>query len=171
MPRRRRASPTLARDVSEFLHDLGLKPPVRGSDLVVAYHSACSLQHGQRITAQPKELLCAAGFTVQDIPEGHICCGSAGTYNLLQPELATRLRERKLGNSPGFALTWSRPATSAAWCSWRMAWRPWCTRWSCWIGRPAGRARACGPQRRLMPGLPPPSETALKDLRTSIDFC
>ena len=88
----------LARDVTEFLHDLGLKPPVRGSDLVVAYHSACSLQHGQRITAQPKDLLRAAGFTVKDIPEGHICCGSAGTYNLLQPELATRLRERKLAN-------------------------------------------------------------------------
>ena len=84
--------------MSEFLHDLGLKPPVRGSDLVVAYHSACSLQHGQRITAQPKDLLRAAGFAVRDIPEGHICCGSAGTYNLLQPELATRLRERKLAN-------------------------------------------------------------------------
>jgi glycolate oxidase iron-sulfur subunit len=88
----------IARDVSEFLHDLGLKPPVRGSGLVVAYHSACSLQHGQRITAQPKDLLRAAGFTVKDIPEGHICCGSAGTYNLLQPELAARLRARKLAN-------------------------------------------------------------------------
>jgi glycolate oxidase iron-sulfur subunit len=88
----------LAKDVAEFMAELGLKPPVRRSDLVVAYHSACSLQHGQRITAQPKELLCAAGFAVQDIPEGHICCGSAGTYNLLQPGLATRLRERKLAN-------------------------------------------------------------------------
>ncbi len=88
----------LARDVSEFLHELGLKPAVRRSDLVVAYHSACSLQHGQRITAQPKDLLRAAGFTVKDIPEGHICCGSAGTYNLLQPALATRLRQRKLAN-------------------------------------------------------------------------
>jgi glycolate oxidase iron-sulfur subunit len=88
----------LARDVTEFVHGLGLRPPVQGSGLIVAYHSACSLQHGQRITAQPKALLCAAGFTVKDIPEGHICCGSAGTYNLLQPELATRLRERKLAN-------------------------------------------------------------------------
>jgi glycolate oxidase iron-sulfur subunit len=89
---------TLAKDVTEFLHELGLKPPVRHSDLVVAYHSACSMQHGQRLTAQPKDLLRAAGFSVQDIPEGHICCGSAGTYNLLQPELAARLRQRKLAN-------------------------------------------------------------------------
>jgi glycolate oxidase iron-sulfur subunit len=88
----------LAQDVTEFLHDLGLKPPLRQSDLVVAYHSACSMQHGQRITAQPKDLLRAAGFTVKGIPEGHICCGSAGTYNLLQPELAARLRQRKLAN-------------------------------------------------------------------------
>jgi glycolate oxidase iron-sulfur subunit len=88
----------LAKDVTEFLAGLGLKPPARQSDLVVAYHSACSMQHGQRITAQPKDLLRAAGFTVQDIPEGHICCGSAGTYNLLQPELAGQLRARKLAN-------------------------------------------------------------------------
>jgi glycolate oxidase iron-sulfur subunit len=87
----------LAKDVTEFLTELGLRP-VRRSELVVAYHSACSMQHGQRIAAQPKDLLRAAGFTVKDIPEGHICCGSAGTYNLLQPELARRLRERKLGH-------------------------------------------------------------------------
>ena len=88
----------LARDVTELLAELGLPPPERASDLVVAYHSACSMQHGQRITAQPKDLLRAAGFTVKDIPEGHICCGSAGTYNLLQPALAGQLRERKLAN-------------------------------------------------------------------------
>jgi glycolate oxidase iron-sulfur subunit len=88
----------LAKDVTEFLAELGLKPPVRRSELVVAYHSACSMQHGQCITAQPKDLLRAAGFTVKDIPEGHICCGSAGTYNLLQPELAGQLRARKLGH-------------------------------------------------------------------------
>ena len=89
---------TLARDVTELLAELGLQPPERASDLVVAYHSACSMQHGQRITAQPKDLLRAAGFTVKDIPEGHICCGSAGTYNLLQPALAGQLRERKLAH-------------------------------------------------------------------------
>jgi glycolate oxidase iron-sulfur subunit len=89
---------TLARDVTEFLSGLDLKTNGTGRDLVVAYHSACSMQHGQRITALPKDLLKAAGFRVKDIPEGHICCGSAGTYNLLQPELATRLRARKLEN-------------------------------------------------------------------------
>ena len=64
----------------------------------MAYHSACSLQHGQSVTAEPKALLQRAGFTVVEPAEPHICCGSAGTYNLLQPEIAERLRERKLGN-------------------------------------------------------------------------
>ena len=66
--------------------------------MTVAYHSACSLQHGQSITAEPKALLRAAGFTVVEPHEPHICCGSAGTYNMLQPEIANRLRTRKLGN-------------------------------------------------------------------------
>jgi glycolate oxidase iron-sulfur subunit len=89
----------ITRDVSELMAELGLGVPGREPrGLVVAYHAACSLQHGQKITMQPKALLAAAGFTVRDVPEGHLCCGSAGTYNLLQPELATRLRERKVAN-------------------------------------------------------------------------
>jgi glycolate oxidase iron-sulfur subunit len=88
----------LAKDVTEFLARLDLKTNGAAPGLVVAYHSACSMQHGQRITAQPKDLLKYAGFTVKDIPESHICCGSAGTYNLLQPELAGQLRARKLAN-------------------------------------------------------------------------
>ena len=88
----------LARDVSELMSELGLMAPVRATGLRVAYHSACSLQHGQRVTVEPKALLAAAGFAVLEIPEGHLCCGSAGTYNILQPELATRLRDRKIGN-------------------------------------------------------------------------
>jgi glycolate oxidase iron-sulfur subunit len=87
---------SLARDVSEFIHDFRIGAPLRWSSLRVAYHSACSMQHGQRITEQPKALLKQAGFSVVDIPEGHICCGSAGTYNILQPELAGQLRERKI---------------------------------------------------------------------------
>jgi len=87
----------LAKDVSEVMAELGLKPAAR-SGLRVAYHSACSMQHGQRVQAQPRALLEAAGFAVGDIAEGHLCCGSAGTYNMLQPELASRLRARKLGN-------------------------------------------------------------------------
>src|SRR4030095_4497317 len=62
------------------------------------YHPACSLQHGQRVTTLPKALLKQAGFEVRDIPESHICCGSAGTYNILQPEIARRLRHRKIKN-------------------------------------------------------------------------
>ena len=77
---------------------LDLAAPVRTLKGPLAYHSACSMQHGQKITDLPKRLLGQAGFTVRDVPEGHICCGSAGTYNLLQPEIAGRLRERKLGN-------------------------------------------------------------------------
>jgi glycolate oxidase iron-sulfur subunit len=66
--------------------------------LRVAYHSACSLQHGQKIVFQPKMLLEKAGFIVRDVPEGHLCCGSAGTYNIMQSEIATRLRARKAAN-------------------------------------------------------------------------
>ena len=90
----------LARDASELVAELGLPPAIDGADagLTVAYHSACSLQHGQHIERQPKSLLAAAGFRVVDVPEGHLCCGSAGTYNLLQPDLAGRLRARKLAN-------------------------------------------------------------------------
>jgi len=87
----------LALDITEYLQRLDL-PHAERSRLVVAYHSACSMQHGQRITTGPKLLLERAGFTVRDIPEGHICCGSAGTYNILQPEIAARLRDRKVRN-------------------------------------------------------------------------
>jgi len=88
----------LALDITEYLAKLDLPPGERGSDLIVAYHSACSMQHGQGIVGEPKMLLERAGFIVRDVPEGHICCGSAGTYNLLQPEIAARLRERKVRN-------------------------------------------------------------------------
>jgi glycolate oxidase iron-sulfur subunit len=89
---------SLARDITELVAEIGLAPPVRETGLHVAYHSACSMQHGQRIHALPKTLLARAGFTVLDIPEAHLCCGSAGTYNIMQPELATALRDRKLAN-------------------------------------------------------------------------
>jgi glycolate oxidase iron-sulfur subunit len=88
----------IARDITEVMTELGLMPAVVDTDLVVAYHSACSMQHGQRVTAEPKALLSQAGFTVRDVPEGHLCCGSAGTYNMLQPEIASQLRDRKIAN-------------------------------------------------------------------------
>ena len=88
----------LARDVSEFLADYQLGAPERWSSIRVAYHSACSLQHGQRVHDEPRELLNQAGFAVVDVPEGHICCGSAGTYNILQPEIAGELKQRKQKN-------------------------------------------------------------------------
>jgi glycolate oxidase iron-sulfur subunit len=89
---------SLAKDVSEYLAPLSLKPvrDVRG--LTLAYHSACSLQHGQQVKRAPKELLSAVGFVVKDVPEGHLCCGSAGTYNILQPDIARALRARKVAN-------------------------------------------------------------------------
>ncbi|MEC5324876.1 glycolate oxidase subunit GlcF [Aurantimonas sp. A3-2-R12] len=93
----------LAKDVTEFLSDLALPLPVNATDLVVAYHSACSMQHGQKITQAPKVLLAQAGFTVRDVPEGHLCCGSAGTYNILQPEIAATLRDRKVKNIESLA--------------------------------------------------------------------
>jgi glycolate dehydrogenase iron-sulfur subunit len=89
----------LAKDISEYVAGLDLPVPQRPrNDLVVAYHSACSLQHGQKITHVPKELLSKNGFVVKDVPESHLCCGSAGTYNILQPELAGKLRDRKIAN-------------------------------------------------------------------------
>jgi glycolate oxidase iron-sulfur subunit len=91
----------LARDVSEHLATLRLNPTAVRPALAVAYHSACSLQHGQGVHREPKELLSRLGFTVKEIPEGHLCCGSAGTYNILQPDIAQRLRARKIGHIEG----------------------------------------------------------------------
>jgi glycolate oxidase iron-sulfur subunit len=87
---------SLAKDITEYLATLPLAPDAHGAKLVVAYHSACSMQHGQRVVREPKEILSKVGFVVKDIPEGHLCCGSAGTYNILQPDIARRLRERKV---------------------------------------------------------------------------
>ncbi len=84
-----------ALDISELMSELG----VTGSmGLKVAYHAACSLQHGQQIKEAPKNLLRAAGFTVLEPSDPHLCCGSAGTYNLMQPELASQLGERKIAS-------------------------------------------------------------------------
>jgi glycolate oxidase iron-sulfur subunit len=88
----------LAKDITEFVSGLDLQPSQQRGDLVIAYHSACSLQHGQKITQAPKELLSKNGFVVKDVPESHLCCGSAGTYNILQPDIASRLRDRKVAN-------------------------------------------------------------------------
>src|SRR5262249_22914146 len=88
----------LALDITEYLDRLKLTAERSRAGLVVAYHSACSLQHGQKIGRMPKELLSKLGFVVKDVPEGYLCCGSAGVYNILQSELAGRLRERKVGN-------------------------------------------------------------------------
>jgi glycolate oxidase iron-sulfur subunit len=85
----------LARDVTEVMAELGLGP-AEAPRLRVAYHAACSLQHGQQIRAEPKALLRAAGFEVVEPRDSHLCCGSAGTYNLLQPEISGELRARKV---------------------------------------------------------------------------
>jgi len=85
----------LSKDVSEYLDLLPL-PKLEQKRLRVAYHAACSLQHGQKITNTPKALLGLAGFHVLDPAEGHLCCGSAGTYNMLQPEISALLRARKV---------------------------------------------------------------------------
>ncbi len=89
----------IAKDISEVLMDLDLKPAndeIKAKNLKVAYHAACSLQHGQQIKTQPKTLLKRAGFEVVEPSEAHLCCGSAGTYNLMQPEISTQLKQRKI---------------------------------------------------------------------------
>jgi glycolate oxidase iron-sulfur subunit len=88
----------LAKDITEYVGGLSLRPTQQHGDIIVAYHSACSLQHGQKITQAPKELLSKNGFVVKDVPESHLCCGSAGTYNILQPDIANKLRDRKVAN-------------------------------------------------------------------------
>ena len=87
-----------ARDILEFIGKVGLPPVTRPGGLSVACHAPCSLQHGQQIKTGPADLLAQAGFEVRPIAEGHLCCGSAGVYNILQPELAGRLRARKAAN-------------------------------------------------------------------------
>lgn len=85
----------LTKDVSEILETIGSPAPIERRAYRVAYHDPCSMQHGQRVARQPRALLAAAGFRVVDVPEGHFCCGSAGTYNLLQPKTAETLGRRK----------------------------------------------------------------------------
>ncbi len=87
----------LTKDISEFMVELGLGQ-ASAPKLRVAYHAACSLQHGQKVTAAPKDLLRQAGFEVVEPAEAHLCCGSAGTYNLLQPQISAKLKERKAAN-------------------------------------------------------------------------
>jgi glycolate oxidase iron-sulfur subunit len=82
-------------DISELLAKIGL-PQGTDKGIKVAYHAACSLQHGQQIKNHPKDLLRRAGFTVVEPADSHLCCGSAGTYNLLQPEISQQLKARKV---------------------------------------------------------------------------
>src|SRR3546814_8418804 len=86
-----------ATDISQFLINAGL-PPGNGRNPTVAYHAACSLQHGQRVTEAPRQLLKSAGYIVRAPNEAHLCCGSAGTYNILQPEIAGQLGDRTAAN-------------------------------------------------------------------------
>jgi len=96
----------IARDVSEVVMELTkddwkadpewAAPEGMPEGMVVAYHAACSLQHGQQIKTYPKTLLKKAGFTVVEPSDPHLCCGSAGTYNLMQPEISVQLKERKV---------------------------------------------------------------------------
>ena len=88
----------LAKDITEYLGTIELPEPAEIGKLTIAYHAACSLQHGQKVTVQPKALLRGAGFAVKEPAEGHLCCGSAGTYNIMQPEISAKLRDRKVKN-------------------------------------------------------------------------
>ena len=93
LPAQRIAS--IARDVTEILADLGVEGAAPANAPAIAYHDSCSLQHGQRLSGPPRALLAAAGFEVREVAEGYMCCGSAGSYNLLQPALADALGARK----------------------------------------------------------------------------
>ena len=86
----------IAKDISEVLADLDIVPTGEAPALKVAYHAACSLQHGQQIKSAPKDALRRAGFTIVEPKDPHLCCGSAGTYNLMQPEISVQLQDRKV---------------------------------------------------------------------------
>ncbi|MHA1522855.1 MAG: glycolate oxidase subunit GlcF [Alphaproteobacteria bacterium] len=88
----------MAKDIHEFLDTMELGPMINKTGLSVAYHAPCSLQHGQAIRQAPRALLSVAGFEVKSVAQGHICCGSAGTYNILQPKIARQLRDLKVAN-------------------------------------------------------------------------
>ncbi len=88
----------ITQDITEFLVDLSFQAPSQWSDLKVAYHSACSMQHGQNVNDAPRKLLERAGYNIVEIAEGHLCCGSAGTYNILQKDIADQLLKRKVDN-------------------------------------------------------------------------
>lgn len=111
---------SIARDISEVVTMLGLPDSAATpKDMTIAYHPACSLQHGQKITDLPKKLLEGAGFTVRLPKDAHLCCGSAGTYNIMQPEIATKLRDRK--NETLEALTPKAIATGNIGCMMQIA--------------------------------------------------
>jgi glycolate oxidase iron-sulfur subunit len=101
----------ISRDVSQIMLDLGLvvTTPPAPAPLRVTYHTACSMQHGLGLRTHAKQLLSDAGFAVREPAEGHICCGSAGTYSILQPDLSVQLRDRKLA-----AIAATGPAVIAA---------------------------------------------------------
>ena len=134
----------LAQDISEYLARLDLQVENETGGLVVAYHSACSLQHGQKIAREPKELLCKTGFLVKDVPEGHLCCGSAGTYNIMQPDIANRLRTRKVGNIEKLAPDVIAAGNIGCICRSRRARR---SRWSTWSSWSIGRPEVASPTR------------------------
>ena len=147
MPRRRRGSPRSRamspRSIADARASNAPSQAVARALRRVAYHSACSMQHGQGIDAEPKALLAAAGFEPLDVPEGHLCCGSAGTYNILQPEIAAALRDRKLAN---IAATRAGSRRDRQYRLHHAARRRLlrcrsCTRSSCSTGRPAARRR------------------------------
>ncbi len=97
MAEKAEAISAITKDITEYLDELGVADQLKApEDLNITYHSACSLQHGQKVTKAPKNLLEQAGYTVKTPVDAHLCCGSAGTYNLMQPELADKLKERKI---------------------------------------------------------------------------
>ncbi len=87
---------SLARDITEFMDHIGIEGTDERKTLKVAYQSPCSMQHGQKITQEPVNLLRATGFEVVEPVGEHLCCGSAGTYNIQQPDIAKTLRQQKI---------------------------------------------------------------------------
>lgn len=151
----------LTRDITEVLSGIGLKAPPSPRAYRVAYHDPCSMQHGQKVIDEPRALLLAAGFQVVDVPEKHFCCGSAGTYNLLQPEMAEALGQRKAAHIESTAP--DIVATGNIGCM---------TQLSRYLGRPVLHTAELldwatgGPLPPTLQGLPPPQQATVQPQAT-----
>jgi hypothetical protein len=158
----------MARDVTEFIGSYDLGPPKRWSSLRVAYHSACSMQHGQRIIDEPRKLLRNAGFTVVEVPRATCAAARPAPTTSCSRRLPPTCATARWPTSAPCDPTWWRPATSAASRSSPAAWTfPSPTPWSCWIGPTAAHAARPRSARQARAGRARGQAAVCRDVKNS----